>query len=55
MAHLKAKLNKVLEQAGDIHACAFLSGVDFFYKRERQYDAEGLTPEERGKRSLEIS
>lgn len=50
MAHFKAKLNKALEQAGDIHACPFLSGVDFFYKRERQYDAEGLTPEERGKR-----
>ena len=27
----------------DIHACPFLSGVDFFYKREHQYDAEVLT------------
>ena len=49
MAHLKAKLDKAREQAGDIHAHPFLRGVDFFYKRERQYDTEGLTPEERGK------
>lgn len=28
---------------GDIHACPFLSGIDFFYKREHQYDAEVLT------------
>lgn len=50
MAHWKAKLDKALEQAGDIRALPFLRGVDFYYKRERQYDAEGLTPEERGKR-----
>ena len=49
MAHLKAKFNKALEQAGDIHARPFLSGIGFYYKRESQYDAEGLTPEERGK------
>lgn len=54
MAHFKAKLNKALEQAGDIHARPFLSGVDFYYKRERQYDAEGLTPEERGKRRQDL-
>lgn len=54
MAHFKAKLNKALEQAGDIHAHPFLSGVDFYYKRERQYDAEGLTPEERGKRRQDL-
>jgi len=50
MAHWKAKLDKTLEQAGDIRALPFLRGVDFYYKRERQYDAEGLTPEERGRR-----
>ena len=54
MAHFKAKLDKALEQAGDTHACPFLSGVDFYYKRERQYDAEGLTPEERGKRRQDL-
>ena len=54
MAHFKAKLDKALEQAGDIHARPFLSGVDFYYKRERQYDAEGLTPEERGRRRQDL-
>ena len=54
MAHFKAKLDKALEQAGDTHACPFLSGVDFYYKRERQYDAEGLTPEERVKRRQDL-
>lgn len=54
MAHFKAKLNKASDQAGDIHAYPFLSGVDFYYKRERQYDAEGLTPEERGKRRQDL-
>ena len=54
MAHLMAKLNKASEQVGDIHAYPFLSGVDFYYKREQQYDAEGLTLEERGKRRQDI-
>lgn len=54
MAHWKAKLDKALEQAGDIRALPFLKGVDFYYKRERQYDAEGLTPEERGKRRQDL-
>ena len=54
MAHWKAKLDKTLEQAGDIRALPFLRGVDFYYKRERQYDAEGLTPEERGRRRQDL-
>ena len=54
MAHWKAKLDKALEQAGDIRALPFLRGVDFYYKRERQYDAEGLTPEERGRRRQDL-
>ena len=54
MAHWKAKLDKALEQAGDIRALPFLRGVDFYYKRERQYDAEGLTPEERGERRQDL-
>ena len=54
MAHLMAKLNKASDQAGDIHARPFLSGVDFIDKREHQYDAEGLTPEERGKRRQDL-
>ena len=28
--------------------------TDFYYKREHQYDAEGLTPEERGKRRQDL-
>ena len=54
MANFKAKLDKALEQAGDIHARPFLSGVDFYYKRERQYDAKGLTLEERVKRRQDL-
>ena len=54
MAHWKAKLDKTLEQAGDIRDLPFLRGVDFYYKRERQYDAEGLTPEERGRRRQDL-
>lgn len=54
MAHWKAKLDKAQEQAGDIRALPFLRGVYFYYKRERQYDAEGLTPEERGKRRQDL-
>ena len=54
MAHWKAKLDKTLEQAGDIRALPFLRGVDFYYKRESQYDAEGLTPEERGRRRQDL-
>ena len=54
MAHFMAKLNKASDQAGDIHARPFLSGVDFYYKREHQYDAEGLTPEERGRRRQDL-
>lgn len=54
MAHWKAKLDKTLEQADDIRALPFLRGVDFYYKRERQYDAEGLTPEERGRRRQDL-
>lgn len=54
MAHWKVKLDKALEQAGDIRALPFLRGVDFYYKRESQYDAEGLTPEERGKRRQDL-
>lgn len=46
MANLKAKLNKVLEQAAIFMRVLFLAV---------QYDTEGLTSEERGKRSLEIS
>ena len=52
MAHFMAKLNKASDQAGDIHARSFLSGVDFYYKRERQCD--GLTPEERGRRRQDL-
>lgn len=54
MAHWKAKLDKALEQAGDVRALPFLRGVDFFYGREHQYDKEGLSPEERGKRRQDL-
>ena len=54
MAHLKAKLDKALEQAGGVRALPFLRGVDFFYGREHQYDKDGLSPEERGKRRQDL-
>lgn len=54
MAHLKAKLDKALEQAGDIHAIPFLNCLGFYYRREHQYDEEGLTSEERGKRRQDL-
>ena len=54
MAHLKAKLDKAFSQAGDIHAIPFLKCLDFYYRRERIYDEEGLTPEERGKRRQDL-
>ena len=54
LAHTKAKFNKASEQAGDIGADIFLDLIGFFYKREKQYDKEGLSPEERGKRRQDL-
>lgn len=54
LAHLKAKLDKAREQAGDTNADVFLDGIHYFYSREHQYDEEGLTPEERGKRRQDL-
>ena len=54
LAHTKAKFNKASEQAGDSGADIFLDLIGFFYKRERLYDEEGLSPEERGKRRQDL-
>lgn len=54
LAHTKAKFNKASEQADDFGADIFLDLIGFFYKREKQYDQEGLSPEERGKRRQDL-
>lgn len=54
LAHLKAKFNKASEQAGDRHADIFLEILGYFYERERQYDEERITPEERGQRRQDL-
>ena len=54
LAHLKAKLNKALEQAGDNNAIPFLKSIGFFYKMERQYDKAGISPEERSVRRQDL-
>lgn len=51
LAHVKAKFDKASGLAGDRSADVFLQLIGFFYRRERQYDDEGLTPEERGRRA----
>lgn len=51
LAHVKAKFDKASGLAGDRSADIFLQLIAFFYRRERQYDDEGLTPEERGESS----
>ena len=54
LAHTKGKFNKALEQAGDSNAIPFLELIGFFYKRERQYEKEGLAPQERGQRRQDL-
>lgn len=54
LAHVKAKFDKASGLAGDRSADIFLQLIAFFYRRERQYDDEGLTPEERGNRRRDL-
>lgn len=54
LAHVKAKFDKASGLAGDRSADIFLQLIAFFYIRERQYDDEGLTPEERGNRRRDL-
>ena len=54
LAHLKGKLEMACEQAGDVHAYPFLEGIRFYYRRERQYYEDGLTPEEICKRRQDL-
>ena len=54
LAHLKAKFDKASGLAGDRSADIFLQLIAFFYRRERQYDDEGLSPEERGNRRRDL-
>lgn len=50
MAHSMAKFAKAANPGGDEQALPFHDAMSFFYKKERQYDKEGLSLEERGKR-----
>lgn len=54
LTHVKAKFDKASGLAGDRSADIFLQLIAFFYRRERQYDDEGLTPEERGDRRMDL-
>lgn len=54
LAHVKARFDKASGLAGDRSADIFLQLIAFFYRRERQYDDEGLTPEERGNRRRDL-
>lgn len=42
MAHFKAKFDKVSRLIGGISADIFLQLISFLYRRECQYDDEGL-------------
>lgn len=50
MAHSMAKFAKAANPGGDMEALAFHDDMSLFYKMEHQYDEEGISPEERGKR-----
>ena len=47
MAHLRAKFQKALEQGKDENARILLDVINHLYTLERNYDAEGITNEER--------
>ena len=47
MAHLRAKFQKALEQGKDENARVLLDVINRLYTLERNYDAEGITDEER--------
>lgn len=57
LSHVRAKYVKAADQGGDKTALTFTDGLDFFFRKERDYNKENLTPEERGKRrqSLEVN
>lgn len=54
MAHAMAKFAKAANPGGDKQALPFHDDMSFFYKMERQYDEEGISPEERGERRQSI-
>ena len=47
LAHLRAKFQKALEQGKDENARVLLDVINRLYTLERNYDAEGITNEER--------
>lgn len=49
LAHARAKFMKASEQAGDKNADVFIKYIGQLYDLERQYDKDGITPEQRGK------
>lgn len=50
MAHVRAKFIKAADQGGDRNADVFLENINRLYALEREYDRQGITPEERGRR-----
>ena len=50
LSHLLAKLARAANQGGDKAALPFHDTVSRFYQLERQYDEEGISPGERGRR-----
>ena len=50
MSHAMARFAKAANPGGDLRALAFHDDLGLFYKLEREYDAEGISIEERGKR-----
>lgn len=50
MSHARAKFCKAAEQGGDKRALIFSDDMDRLFALERQYDKEGISPEERGRR-----
>ncbi len=50
MAHVRAKFIKAANQGGDRNADVFLTNINRLYELEREYDRQGLSPAERGRR-----
>ena len=56
LSHAWAKYIKASDQGGDKRALVFTGSLDFFFRKERDYNKENLIPEDRGGRrqSLEV-
>lgn len=54
LAHSMAKFARAANPGGDKEALPFHDDMREFYKREWQYDKEGISPEERGRRRQDL-